>query len=135
MSLGITAPRSIPPASWQQSIPANTRRTVTSKKFTKRFRVKRFRPSFALNTQRNLRLSVWITDGPLTADGARPAGRNLMPDRGGVDYIVGDGEEGEKDVLLNAIGMAGEYVAVECYNVDATNAHTLDALVEFEEIG
>ena len=127
--------RAITPASFQSTISANTRTCSVTERFRHPFYVLRFRPSFALNTQRNLRIRFFITDEATfpddTGSAARGAtGTNLLADYGVQDYIVGDGEEGEKDIPINRWFPDGKRICVDAHNLDASNPHTLDLGVD-----
>ena len=129
--------RPIAPATFQDSIAANTRSFIVTDRFRFPFFIVRFRPSFALNTQRNLRVRFWIseTDPTLETDNTGvlaegPSGINLMGDYGVQDYIVGDGEEGEKDVPVNRWFPDGKRIIIDCHNLDSSNPHTLDVVAD-----
>jgi hypothetical protein len=57
-------------------------------------------------------------------------GISLLSFFGGSDYIVGDGQEGEIIVSVDQDFPAGKRLAIEAYNADALNAHTLDARID-----
>ena len=125
--------RQLDPAIFQETVPANTRRTYVSSRFSDPFTVKNIRPAFALNTQRNLRVTVWVTEQQAVADNERPTGLNLFADRGTRDYIVGDGAEGELNIPIRRNFPGGYRIAVEAENINPGNTHTLDVLVELAE--
>ena len=124
------------PVSFQNSIGADTRKILVSDRIPYDFHIVQIRPSFALNTQRLLRLRFFVVDEndfPATSPAAGApgaAGINLMANRGAQDYIVGDGAEGEKDVPVGRTFERGKRVAVDCHNTDASYAHTVDVLVD-----
>ena len=130
--------RDVAPASFQKTVSAATRSSYVGRQMEKPWRILDIRPAFAINTQRNLRLSFWVTDQSSIPDGdangGRPTGVNLMAFEGdSEDYIVGDGEEGEKSIAVQRQFPEGLRPCVEAYNVDGSNAHTLDVIISLQE--
>jgi hypothetical protein len=109
---------------------------MVTPRFRHPFFIVQFRPSFAMNTQRNLRLRFWIVDSddfvtdPVQSGAGARGGYGTSLIEGLQDYIVGDGEEGEKNVPVNRWFPDGKRIAVDAHNLDATNAHTLDVLAD-----
>jgi len=123
----------MPIANFYKSVPAATRQTFLTQKFTQPFFLQRFDRSFALNTQRYLRLRFWITPQVTIADDVQPEGMNLLGHFGDEDYIVGDGET-TRPLQINRMFPPGFRIAVDADNQDGANAHTLDVQVYAWEI-
>ena len=121
------------PAVFQESIPASTRKTFLSERFDTDFTIENIRPAFAINTQRNLQLTVWVTSEASVLDNVRPQGINLFGGRGTRDYLVGDGEEGELNVPIKRTFPGGFMIAIEANNTNGGSSHTLDVLVEISD--
>jgi hypothetical protein len=105
--------------------------------------VDRVRVAFALNTQRLLRVRVWVTsdtstlvETPGTPSRTMPRGLSLLASEGSssVDYVVGDGQEGEMVINIGRAFPPGSYVAVDADNQSTTAPHTLDCSVDVREL-
>jgi len=118
----------MPVGDFVESIPANTRQTFLTLRFSSPFFLQRFDRSFALNTQRQLRLRFWVTPQRVVQDNESPAGMNLLGRFGTQDYIVGDGET-SRPLHINRMFPGGYCIAVDAQNMSAANAHTLDVQV------
>lgn len=126
------------PASFNVSVPLTTRRSLVSARYVRATYVEEVRYAFALNCQRNLRLSFHWISAPAVADDVMPEGFNFLAQSGGSVYVVGDGEEGEQ-ILRVGQWMPPGYFCVSGDNISVANAHILDcrmfASQKAEEVG
>jgi len=117
--------------------------TFSGERFRNRATIALARVTFALNTQRTLRIRLWACDSNTTRPSASGAttpiletaptsGRNLLAGPGNVDYVVGDGEEGIREIALDVELQGGFYLCVDADNTD-TSDHTMDVTFELIE--
>lgn len=78
--------------SYVGSVDADSNLTLVSQRIGKPFRVEKIVAHFALNTNRTLQLSFYLSPDEEAPTAAPPNGYNLLADVGQVDYIVGDDE-------------------------------------------
>ena len=112
------------------TVAANTRQQFFSSRYNEPIRLETIRSAFAINTQRTLRLRFWAcpsnTTYVISTNHTMPSGINLMAQGGdAVDYIVGDGQEGEIVTRRMLDLPAGWFLCVDADNTDA-NPHTVD---------
>lgn len=109
------------------TVAAHSRATLVSKIITAPFELQRVRVSFALNTNRTLRVEFFIspddsapTDKPLT-------GISVLSELGQVDYLVGD--DNQVDVPMRIlVTTANMRMKVFADNLDSYE-HSIDAQV------
>jgi len=108
------------------TVPLNATRSYASKRITSPFVIRELRTSFALNCNRTLQVSFWLSPDPETPNG-QPSGYSLLSPLGQVDYLVGDDEQKilPHEVYVDAAGM---YLKVMAVNSDGFD-HTLDAQI------
>jgi len=108
------------------TVPASSSRSYTSKRITTPFITERFHVSFALNTNRTMKVSFYISADDQTPNGP-PNGSDVFAALGQVDYLTGDDEAKEvrHQVFIPSSGM---YLKVLAVNDDG-NEHTLDAQI------
>lgn len=104
--------------------------TLVSKRINVPFKTSMIRAAFALNTNRTLQLSFWISpddDAPTTGN---PTGISILAERGQVDYLVGDDEVKyfKTEIIQNT---GGWYIKIRANNTDAF-AHTIDSQITLE---
>lgn len=109
------------------TVAANSKATLVSKLITVPFELQRVKVSFALNTNRTLRVEFFIspdrsvpTDKPLT-------GLSVLSELGQVDYLVGDDDSKEVPVKMDVL-TSNMYIKVYADNRDSY-PHTIDAQV------
>ena len=130
-----------PPARFHSTVAAATRTpSFSSERFIQPTRIEAVRVSFALNTQRTLRLRFWLamSTSTRTTTGSNQTvpteGRNLLAGWGDVDYVVGDGQEGEIRIPLNVDHPGGFYLCVDADNQDGSNSHTVDVTFDLLDL-
>lgn len=118
-------PLDVVPISFVGTVAANSKATFVSKLITVPFELQRVRVSFALNTNRTLRVEFFIspdksapTDKPLT-------GLSVLSELGQVDYLVGDDNIKEIPMRMQ-VKTSNMYVKVYADNTDSYE-HFLDA--------
>ncbi|MEA1938406.1 MAG: hypothetical protein U9N14_04875 [Pseudomonadota bacterium] len=109
-------------------VPANTRQTFVSRRFTQRLYVGHIKHSFPTGTARLLELSFWLIDAITVDDDTMPFGINFLADGGGEPFVVGDGPEGTDIIEVHQDFPAGLSLAVSANNIDLANPHTVDVL-------
>lgn len=118
--------------SFFDTVDANSNKTLVSKRITQKFTVKKINASFALNTNRTLKLRFFVsatTEAPTTE---QPEGLNILKQLGQVDFVVGDDEQ--KDVQIEIREFTkGARIKVYAENTD-TFKHTIDCQVTIEII-
>lgn len=107
-----------------------SKKTLVSKRITERFTVKRIRASFALNTNRTLKLRFFISYDRTAPTTKQPSGTNILTQLGQVDYIVGDGDVKDFPIEIKEF-RRGAYIKVYAENEDAY-PHTIDVLITIE---
>ncbi|MBT9175228.1 MAG: hypothetical protein DDT22_00902 [candidate division WS2 bacterium] len=113
-------------------VPANARRTITSKRIEVPFRVKKVTASFAPGVNRLMNLEFYISPDD-SAPTVKPlTGINILGTLGHVGFLTGDDGIKSHEVEMETI-TAGYYVKVFANNRDAF-AHTIDAQVLIELI-
>jgi len=106
-------------------VAANSKVTLVSKRITVPFELQRIRASFALNTNRTLRLEFFISPDK-SAPTVKPlTGFSVLSESGQVDYLVGDDDMKEVPIRI-AVKVAGMYIKVFADNQDSYE-HTIDA--------
>jgi len=106
-------------------VAANSMVTLVSKRITVPFELQRVRASFALNTNRMLRLEFFISPDK-SAPTVKPlTGFSVLSESGQVDYLVGDDDMKEVPIRI-AVRVAGMYIKVLADNQDSYE-HTIDA--------
>lgn len=116
--------------SFSGSVAALSRATLVSKFINYPYRVVQFSASFALGTNRTLRLSPLI-DRDASAPTTLPImGTNLLAQTGEVEFIVGDDERKVMTLGVEQIGR-GTFLKVHANNLD-TFDHTIDAQITIE---
>lgn len=124
---------------FQDTVAANTRECFFTERFMRPILCETIRVSFAINTQRTLRIRMWATTGTTVhaIDGTHDlpvAGRNLMNTTGPQDYTTGDGQEGEIIIARNVRLPGGSFLCVDADNTDVANAHTVDVAIDVVEL-
>jgi len=111
------------------TVPLDSSRTYVSKRISTPFITKSFRVAFALNTNRTLQVSFYLSPDDQTPNGI-PNGISVFSPLGQVDYLAGDDEQ---KVLQHQIvaPSSGMFVKILAVNTDGNN-HTLDAQVTIE---
>lgn len=106
--------------------------TLVSKRINYPFRVISFNASFALNTNRTLQLSPFVSPDPTAPTTGKPTGINILQTLGEVEYLVGDDEQKklEHEITVNE---SGSYIKIYANNTD-TFDHTVDAFVVIETL-
>jgi len=132
-----------PPVRFSPSTAAVTRAAVFSARFTSTIEVIQCRIAFELNAQRVVKVRLWMTNGAttqavtavagVTSAGHVPTGRNLLAGGGSIDYVVGDGQEGEITIPLGAVGRDFNLCA-DIDNTDAVYAHVVDVTFDVREV-
>lgn len=112
------------------TVGAGSRLTLRSKKITRAFTVKRVRASFALNTNRTLQLSFFVSPDPEAPSSEPPGGVNILRQLGQVEYIVGDDEVVDFPIEIKNFSRGG-WIKCHGYNTDVF-PHTVFALVTLE---
>jgi hypothetical protein len=112
------------------TVAASSNKTLVSKRIENKFRVKRIRCSFALNTNRTLRLYFFVSEDPSAPTDEEPKGFNLLSQLGQQNYLVGDDEWKELPLEVEEFEK-GKYVKIYAVNTD-TYEHTIDAQVTLE---
>ena len=118
--------------SFFDTVVANSNKTLVSKRITQKFTIKRIRASFALNTNRTLKLRFFIsatTEAPTTKE---PEGLNVLKQLGQVDFIVGDDEVKEFPIEIREF-TKGARIKIYAENTDSFK-HTIDAQITIQLI-
>ena len=109
------------------TVDAGNIKTLVSKRINTPFSINNIIASFALNTNRTLKLSFWISPDDDAPTSGNPTGVSILAERGQVDFLVGDDEQ--KDFTTELIqNTAGWYIKVRAENTDAF-PHTIDSQV------
>jgi len=126
--------RSIPPFIQLQTIAAATRQSFAGTVIMRPYWIEDIRVAWALNTQRLLQVSVWVSFDGAPANNVRPTGINLMSGYGARDYIVGDGLDGEFVLPVQRQFPAGTRLIAEGFNTDTPNTHTMNLRVSLADL-
>jgi hypothetical protein len=108
--------------------PAGSNTCLVSQKISTPYNVERINASFALNTERKLQLSFYISldDDPTATN--KPAGFDILGEYGQVNYLTGDDER--KEIKCNALcDISNSWLKVYAINTDGFD-HTIDAQIE-----
>lgn len=117
-------------ASFFGTVAASSNVTLVSRKITAPFITKRIRASFALNVNRTLQLSFFISPDAENPTDVRPNGSSLLAQLGQVDFVVGDDEIKEFNVEVES-PTANQWLKVFAVNADSFE-HTIDAQIAIE---
>ena len=111
------------------TVPFNATRVYRSLRISSPFLTREFSVSFALNTNRTLRVSFYISPDEQTLPFA-PSGFSVFSTLGQVDYVTGDDE---RKVLRHEsfISESGMFLKVLASNTDGV-PHTLDSQITIE---
>jgi hypothetical protein len=112
------------------TVPPLSNTTLVSRRITSNFTVKEIAASFALNTNRQLRLYFFISYDTEAPTDKEPQGINILKQLGQVDYLVGDDERKVVKIEIKEF-VKGAYIKVYAVNED-TYEHTIDAQVTVE---
>lgn len=112
--------------------PALGEKTLVSDRVFHPFVTREFNIGFALNTQRKLRVKVFLSPDRETPVSGEPTGQNCFDSYGNVDYVVGDDVTltFEHEIEVQAKGM---WLKVYAENLDNFD-HTIDVAVTIERI-
>ena len=111
---------------------ANGELTLCSKRVNFPFRTKRFVASFALGTDRTLRLKFFLSPDPSEPASGKPTGINLLGIFGEDPYLIGDDEQKSVDYETE-VKQLGYYIKVYANNTDSFD-HTVDVFVIIESL-
>jgi len=107
---------------------AGTNTCLVSQKISTPYQVERIAASFALNTERKLQLSFFISQDSDPTATSKPAGFDILGEYGQVNYLVGDDEF--KAINCNAIcDTSNSFIKVFAVNTDGFD-HTIDVQIE-----
>ena len=111
------------------TVPSGCTRVYVSQRISTPFLTREFAISFALNTNRMMQVSFYISPDSQTPNAA-PSGFSIFSPLGQVDYVTGDDE---RKVLKHAsfVKESGMFLKVLAVNVDGVD-HTLDAQITIE---
>lgn len=116
--------------SFFDSVDANSKKTLVSKRINAPFETKRFRVSFPPGVHRLMKLYFFISPDAEAPTTKQPTGDNILAQTGQVVYITGDNEI--KDFEMEALEYTkGKYIKVYAVN-DDTYEHTIDAQITLE---
>lgn len=101
-----------------------------SKRVTSAFRTREVVGSFALGSDRTVRLRYYVASDNLETAAALVGATNLLAFAGQVDYMIGDDETKRYPVEVE-FPTRGLYVKISGENTDSVN-HTVDAAVVLE---
>ncbi len=118
--------------SFFDTVDANSNKTLVSKRITQKFTIKRIQASFALNTNRTLKLRFFISDTLEAPTTKQPEGLNVLKQLGQVDYIVGDDEPKDFEIEIREF-TKGARIKIYAENIDAFE-HTIDCQVTIQLI-
>ena len=111
---------------------ANSTKVLASHSISSPFVLTEIKASFALNTNRLLKLSFFISPDETEQTTGEPTGLNLLGEYGQVDYITGDDES--KFLKHNASQPTHPtWLKVYAVNIDDFN-HTIDVQMTIELI-
>lgn len=108
--------------------PAGSNTCLVSQKISTPYSVERIDASFALNTERKLLLSFYISQDNNPTATNKPAGFDILGEYGQVNYMTGDDEH--KEARCNAIcDTSNSFIKVFAVNTDGFD-HTIDVQIE-----
>lgn len=107
------------------TVAAHSKMTLVSKRITVPFELQRVKASFALNTNRQLRIEFVISPDDSTPTDKPLTGFNVLSELGQVEFLVGDDDTKEVPMRID-VRVAGMYVKVFANNLDSYD-HTIDA--------
>ena len=112
------------------TVSANSRKTLVSQRISTPYRIRRIVASFALNTNRTLKLTFHVSQDDNAPTSSKPTDFSLLSEYGHVDYLAGDDEQKNvnNDFIVN---YSGSYIKVHANNTDGFE-HTIDCFVEIE---
>ena len=127
----------VAPVVFNGTVAAGQRRVFWSQRFPQSITLEGVRVEFARNTQRTLRVRLWVatdvTERQLSGVQFMPAnGLDLLGYRGATNYLVGDGPEGSQVVNVGRVFGQGSYLALDVENTDASD-HTFDVTFDVKE--
>lgn len=133
----------MPVARLQPTSPAATRTPVFTDRITRPVEIVEVRYTFEDNDNRTSRLRFWLCESDTTREayavsgsgsaGTMPStGRNLLAGIG-VDYVVGDGIEGERTIPLG-MQVTDGFLCADLDNLDATYTHEQDVTFILREL-
>lgn len=114
------------------TVAAGARLTLCSKIIGFKYKTKRFRVSFPLNTNRTLQVSFWICPDDSTPTATEPVGDNVFRPYGQATYVVGDDEQKDYDLEM-LVNTEGTFLKVHGYNIDSFE-HTIDCCIFVERV-
>lgn len=104
--------------------------TLVSQRISTPFMIRRIAAYFALNTNRTLQLSFFISPDDAAPTSGRPSGFDILAEYGQVNYWVGD--DILKDFSCEAASLSSPaFLKVVAANSDAFD-HTIDVVIEIE---
>lgn len=112
--------------------PASSNLTLCSNRISRPFKLLSINASFALNTNRLLKLYFYASFDPSTPSDSHPLGTNVLSEHSPTPYLVGDDD---RKVLSHSwlVPESGSYLKVFAVNSD-TFPHAIDAQCEIEEL-
>lgn len=118
-------PLDVDTIAFYDTVAAHSKKTLVSKRITTPFELQRVKASFALNTNRRLRIEFVISPDDSTPSDKPLTGFNVLSELGQVEFLVGDDDMKEVPMRI-AVKVAGMYVKVFASNLDSYE-HTIDA--------
>lgn len=106
--------------------------TLVSKRINYPFKILSFNASFALNTNRTLKLRCFISPDKSASTTGEPTGQNIFATLGEDSYLIGDDEQKNLKHEVN-VRESGMYLKIHAENID-TFAHTVDAFIVIETL-
>lgn len=114
------------------TVEAGSEKTLVSQILGFTYKTKVFRISFALNTNREMRIKFFISSDKDAPSAGEPLGDNPLEPYGGVSYVVGDDEIKDLPHEMKVL-TAPTWLKVHAENTDSYS-HTIDAEVFIERL-
>lgn len=118
---------------FQGTVAPNTVLTLVSKRLPFFFKTRRFSLSFALNTNRTVECTYYLSFDPTAPATGIPTGTPIFAQLGSIIFIVGDDETITVNHQTIAF-QAGSYIKLHLSNSDGF-AHTIFGYAEIQIIG
>ena len=122
----------IAPFTRNPTIPAATRQTFLSDRFSRPVFLGMFRSTVAINSQFLVRVSLWEVFTDAIANNVIPSGRNFLQEGTGDGWVTDDGESGLIPFAINKWALAGCRLAVSFDNTDPAANQPVYATVDLK---
>lgn len=105
---------------------------LVSQRITTKYITKKFVASFAMNTNRTLKIRYFISPDPTAPSTGTPTGVNILASYGEEYWLAGDNEQKSIEHEVE-VSSAGSYIKIYAQNEDGFD-HTIDCYVIIDTI-